>query len=101
MEEWNYIDNALRCYENLLCDDLPIERLLTDIKNENLISEEEYEVINSKLSRQQKNKTLCSTLKSKKEDKTKMTSFCQLLCLELDPTTQNFGWLLHDLANDP
>ncbi|RDD36061.1 hypothetical protein TrispH2_011928 [Trichoplax sp. H2] len=100
MEGWNYIDNALRIYENHLCDHLPIEELLTDIKNENLISEEEYKLINSKSSRQQKNRTLCSLLKSKKKDKTNMTSFCNLLCLQPDLKVQKFGWILHDAAND-
>ncbi|RDD36049.1 hypothetical protein TrispH2_011946 [Trichoplax sp. H2] len=101
MEGWNYIDNALHIYEKYVCHDLPIEGLLTEIKNENLISEEEYKLINSKSSRKQKNRMLCSMLKSKKEKKTNMTSFCNLLCMQPEPKIQNCGWILHDVANDP
>ncbi|RDD35805.1 hypothetical protein TrispH2_012189 [Trichoplax sp. H2] len=100
MEGWNNVDNALHIYENHLCHDLPIEELLTDIKNENLISEKEYQLINSKSSRKQKNRKLCSMLKSKKEKKTNMTSFCNLLCLQLDPEIQSCGWVLYHVAND-
>ena len=93
MDEWKYIGEALKYYTRDLQDKLPIEDLLLDIKNGNLISENEYQVINSMSSRKEKNNTFCKILKSK-TDSRDFILFCQLLCLHSNDDAQYCGWNL-------
>ena len=93
MDEWKYIGEALKYYTRDLQDKLPIEDLLLDMKNGNLISENEYQVINSMSSREEKNNTFCKILKSK-TDSRDFISFCQLLCMHSNDDAQYCGWYL-------
>ena len=99
MDEWIYIGKALEYYATHLQDDLPIEDLLLDTKNGNLISENEYQVINSMSSRQEKNDTFCKILKSK-TDSRDFILFCQLLCMHSNNDAQYCGWELQHQATD-
>ena len=99
MDEWKYIGEALKYYARDFQDKLPIEDLLLDTKNCNLISENEYQVINSMSSRQEKNDTFCKILKSK-TDSRDFISFCQLLCMHSNNDAQYCGWNLRYYATD-
>lgn len=96
MDEWKYIDKALKCYAEYLEDELPIEDLLADMKNENLISENEYREINSMQSRREKNRTIRKILKSR--DSQYFTLFCKFLCMHSNNKVQRYGWILRNTA---
>ena len=93
MDKWKYIGLALEVYARNLQDKLPIEDLLLDTKNRNLISENEYQAINSMSSRKEKNKAFCKILKSK-TDSRDFLLFCQLLCMHSNKDAQYYGWNL-------
>ena len=93
MDKWKYIGKALKVYATYLQDKLPIEDLLLDTKNRNLISENEYQVINSMSSREEKNNAFCKILKSK-TDSRDFILFCQLLCMHSNDAAQYYGWYL-------
>ena len=99
MDEWKYIGKALEYYARDFQNKLPIEDLLLDTKNGNLISENEYQEINSMSSRQEKNNAFCKILKSK-TDSRDFVLFCQLLCMHSNDDAQYYGWLLRYIANN-
>ena len=97
MDEWKYIDQALQYLAEDWLDKLPIEDLLLDIKNENIISENEYRVINAMSSRRHQNDRICRILKSKK-DSGDFILFCKLLCMHSNRELQSYGWALRKIA---
>ena len=99
MDKWKYIGYALEVYARDLQHKLPIEDLLLDMKNGNLISENEYQVINSMSSREEKNNAFCKILKSK-TDSRDFILFCQLLCMHSNNDAQYCGWKLQYHAID-
>ena len=97
MDEWKYIDEALQALAEHWLDTLPIEDLLLDIKNENIISENEYRVINAMSSRRHQNDRICRILKSKK-DSGDFILFCKLLYMHSNRRLQTYGSALRKIA---
>ena len=97
MDEWKYIDQALQHLAKHWLDTLPIEDLLLDIKNENIISENEYRVINAMSSRRHQNDRICRILKSKK-DSGDFILFCKLLYMHPNRKLRSYGSALRRIA---
>ena len=97
MDEWKYIDEALLALAKNWSDIVPIEDLLLDIKNENIISENEYRVINAMSSRRHQNDRICRILKSKK-DSGDFILFCKLLYMHSNRRLQTYGSALRRIA---
>ena len=99
MDEWKYIGEALKYYTTYLQNILPIEDLLLDMINGNVISENEYQLLNSMSYREEKNGKFCEILKSK-TDSRDFILFCRLLCMHSNNDIQLYGWILRYKATD-